>query len=98
RFSRDWSSDVCSSDLSLRRTPWVNLTDGLLIGTTRLPLTPAQILDQDVLILSDVSATALDWNQWDAVHRLINERGGSLILIAGEIGRASCRVSVKSRI
>src|SRR5207302_8165660 len=29
RFSRDWSSDVCSSDLKLLETPWSGLPTGL---------------------------------------------------------------------
>src|SRR6266511_1931805 len=32
RFSRDWSSDVCSSDLSSQATPGVSVADALRIG------------------------------------------------------------------
>lgn len=69
---------------ALARRPWVRLESQVLDpARPRLALTPAQILDQDVLILSDVPVGALDVNQWDAVHTLLTARGGSVILIAG---------------
>ena len=69
---------------ALSRTPWVGLESGVLdAAKPALPLTPDQILRQDVLVLSDVPAGALDDVQWDAVNRLVRERGGSLFLLAG---------------
>jgi hypothetical protein len=69
---------------SLERRPWVQLSAQVLDpGSPRLGLTPAQIIDQDVLVLSDVPVTALDVNQWDAINTLVTDRGGSVILLAG---------------
>jgi hypothetical protein len=71
---------------ALQRAPWVELQSAVLRPgeAARLPLTPQQILEQDVLILSDVPARALDESQWEAVYRMAAERGGSTLLIAGE--------------
>ena len=71
---------------ALSRSGWVELQAGVLRPgeAARLPLTPQQILDQDVLVFSDVPAAALDQAQWDAVYRLVAERGGSAVLVAGE--------------
>jgi len=68
----------------LGRTPWVQLTQAALGATRRLTLSPAQILEQDIIILNDVAPSSLDYAQWDAVRRLIDERGGSVVFIAGE--------------
>ena len=46
-------------------------------------LTPAEILRQDVVILYDVSAGALSADQWAAVDRLVTQRGGSVLWVAG---------------
>jgi hypothetical protein len=69
---------------ALARSSWVGLDAGVLNPVKpKLPLSPQQILDLDVIVLSDVSVESLDDAQWDAVHRLVTERGGSAILIAG---------------
>lgn len=69
---------------SMERRPWVQLSAQVLDpANPRLGLTPDQVLDQDVVVLSDVPVTALDVNQWDAIHRLVNDRGGSVLLVAG---------------
>jgi hypothetical protein len=69
---------------ALARRPWVRLESQVLDpARPHLGLTPAQILDQDVLILDDVPVDALDVNQWDAVRTLVTARGGSVILVAG---------------
>jgi hypothetical protein len=49
----------------------------------RVPLSADQILREDVLVLSDVPVGALDDSQWSAVYRLVAERGGSVIFLAG---------------
>lgn len=46
--------------------------------------TPEQILAQDVLILSDVAVELLDAGQWDAISRLVHERGAALVLAGAE--------------
>jgi len=78
-----WDFQFLRSALS--RTPWVHLEAGVLDPDhPKLPLTPQQILEQDVLVLDDVPAEALDADQWDAVYnKLVKERGGSVVLVAG---------------
>ncbi len=69
---------------ALTQTAWVKPESGILDAVTpRLDMTPEQILQQDVIVLSDVPAGALDDVQWDAVNRFVRERGGSLFLLAG---------------
>lgn len=69
---------------SMERRPWVQLSSQVLDPQNpRFGLTPSQILDQDVVVLSDVPVTALDVNQWDAVRSLVTDGGGSVILQAG---------------
>lgn len=68
----------------LSQTPWIKLDSAMLDPSApRLALTSEEILQHDVIILSDVPAGALDDVQWDAVNRLVRERGGSLFLLAG---------------
>jgi hypothetical protein len=87
-FSGTAGWDFHYLQLALSRTPWLELNSGLLDpASPKLPLTVPQILEQDVLILSDVPASALDANQWAAVSKLVNEHGGSVIFVAGEAGR-----------
>lgn len=69
---------------TLSRAAWVQLESQVLDPDhPKLGLSPAQILDHDVLVLSDLPARALDFNQWSAVDRLVRQRGGSVILIPG---------------
>jgi hypothetical protein len=77
-----WDSQLLRNTLA--QTPSIRLESAPLDpAAPKLPLTPEQILRQDVIILSDVPAAALDDVQWDAVNRLVRERGGSLFLLAG---------------
>lgn len=70
---------------ALSRTPWVQLDDQILDGDApSLALTPDQILQEDLLILFDVPVAAVSESQWDAVHRLVSDGGGSVILVAGD--------------
>jgi hypothetical protein len=46
-------------------------------------LSPERILQQDVIVLFDVAASALDARQWNAVHSLLSEKGGLLLMVAG---------------
>lgn len=69
---------------TLSRAPWVQLESQVLDPVhPRLGLSPQQILDQDVLVLSDLPASSLDFNQWAAVDRMVRQRGGSVILVPG---------------
>jgi len=70
---------------ALGRTPWVKLQEAVLeSGGARFPLGPQKILEQDVIVLMDVPAVSLEPRQWQAVYRWVSQRGGNLILAAGE--------------
>ncbi len=69
---------------ALSRRDWFRVSSAVLDpAKPRLPLTPAQIMAQDVLVLYDVGPEALDREQWYAVDRLVTQRGGSVVFIAG---------------
>lgn len=69
---------------ALSRRPWVRLESEILDPERpRLSMTREDILDHDLMILSDLPVDALDVNQWDAINTLVSARGGSVILIAG---------------
>jgi hypothetical protein len=69
---------------TLGRTPWVKLSNGVVLPTGSLSLTPEQILNLNLLILFDVPGSALSSAQWDAVKKLVSDRAASVILVAGE--------------
>jgi hypothetical protein len=70
---------------ALSRAPWVTLTHGVLHGRDQQPLlSPDELLQQGVVVLSDLAEENLGPAQWDAVYRLVTERGGSVILLAGD--------------
>jgi hypothetical protein len=64
---------------ALARTPWVTL--GTAGGA---PPAPERILQQSVVILSDVRATDLSAAQREALLDLVTQRGGSVLLLAGD--------------
>ncbi len=69
----------------LGRRPDIQLRDTALAPTSpRLAMPPEEILRQEVIVLFDVPVSALDPAQWDAMLRLVDERGGSVILVAGD--------------
>jgi hypothetical protein len=68
---------------ALLRSPSIEATAQLVDASHPGPL-PKKILEQDVLILSNVPAAALDARQWDAVNRLMSDQGGSVIVIASD--------------
>src|SRR5690606_40944150 len=83
RFSRDWSSDVCSSDLVERR-------DRLDSTRANSPLRAA-----DDAVLLDTSDLALD-EVTAKLTELAEDRGLLCGEVAGtQIGRASCRERVQ---
>src|SRR5690606_40178157 len=85
RFSRDWSSDVCSSDLP---TPRFEIAEG----------NPRSFPEPTV---RRGAATCLKCGYTipvEHVREQLSARSGgapSALLVAVEIGRASCRESVK---
>ena len=69
----------------LRRWPWIQLSDQILPdAAAKLSLPPDQILNQDVVILSDVQSESLSAAQWQAMFKVVNERGGSVIIVPGD--------------
>jgi hypothetical protein len=70
---------------ALSRTPWIKSKSVLLDGDNGgLDLAPEQILAQDVIILCDAPVRAFGPDQWEAVRKSVAQRGGSLILLAGQ--------------
>jgi hypothetical protein len=70
---------------ALSRTQWINAQSVLLDGDhAKLGLTPDQILAQDVIILCDAPVKGLSGEQWEAVRKTVAQRGGSLIMLAGQ--------------
>lgn len=77
-----WDFEYLKS--SMERRPWVQLSSQVLDpANPHFGISPSQLLQQDVVVLSDVPVTALDVNQWDAIRAMVTDRGGSVILIAG---------------
>ena len=69
----------------LSRTPWVEMKDAIIAGPdAKFPLSPEEILSLDLLALFDVPEAALSDQQWDAVYKLVSERGGSVMLVTGD--------------
>jgi hypothetical protein len=70
---------------SLSASPFVNLQTAIVAGEGNLLSQNSQeILQQDVIILSDVRADALSAEQWQAVHDRVTSRGGSVIIVPGD--------------
>src|SRR5690606_40367363 len=81
RFSRDWSSDVCSSDLVSMRT--------------RRPLVRELLWNDQVIDTARVDAVLAERGQRGELDRLLSRASFGLalsfLLSAVQIGRASCR-------
>ncbi len=68
----------------LSRTPWVELRDPIVVpGVSALAMSGEELGRQDLIILNDVPDEALNVEQWEAISRLVHERGGSVIVIPG---------------
>src|SRR5690606_40880286 len=81
RFSRDWSSDVCSSDLP-----------SIIKDIERVIRLLAARGDMGILLVEQY----YDFAQALADHYAVMARGELRRQGAGEIGRASCRERVKN--
>jgi hypothetical protein len=80
--SASWDFQLLRSALS--RAPWASVEAEVLDATgARWSVAPADIANSSVVILSDVAADHLTPAQWEALYRLVTERGGSLIILAG---------------
>ena len=70
---------------ALSRTQWISAQSVLLDkDDARLSLPAEQLLTQDVIILCDAPAKALTTPQWEAVRKMVAQRGGSVIMMAGQ--------------
>ncbi|HEV8606179.1 MAG TPA: hypothetical protein VGQ99_12475 [Tepidisphaeraceae bacterium] len=68
----------------LSRTPWVELRDPIVVpGVSALAMSGEELGRQDLIILNDLPDEALNVEQWEAISRLVHERGGSVIVIPG---------------
>src|SRR5690606_40175930 len=93
RFSRDWSSDVCSSDLRIDLT---NLAAGPLLAA-------AADFDRLVGTVNGRIAVAASGNSQRDIVQTLNGDGALLFsdgairgINIAEIGRASCRERMKN--
>ncbi len=69
---------------ALSGLPEVQLKDYILDpANARLYIPPADLLAQDVIVLFDVPAAAFDEKRWDAIERVAQVAGGSVILVGG---------------
>jgi hypothetical protein len=68
---------------ALSHSPRFSLVQ-FLLGSPRGGPTPQQILEQDVVVLCEVSASSLNAAQWDALSRMVGEQAGSVVIIAGD--------------
>ncbi len=64
---------------TLSGTPWVQVIDAVAPAAGRI--TPQLLLEQDLVILSEVAPDTLRGEQWQAIRQLVHERGGSIILL-----------------
>ena len=70
---------------ALARLPEVQLKDVIVDpANPRLGLPTPEIMAQDVIVLFDVPVAALDQKHWDAVERMAQVSGASVILVAGD--------------
>lgn len=75
---------------ALSGPPWVRLDNRIMDPAhPRLSMTPQEILTQDVVVLHEVPVDALELVQWDALSRLVTDRGGSVIVIPGSAASLS---------
>ena len=51
---------------------------------TRLPATPEEWELFDVIILGDISPTAISFSEWKAIQEAVTQRGAMLVCIAGQ--------------
>src|SRR5207302_5621544 len=85
RFSRDWSSDVCSSDLARPVLSW-RRSDFPAAGSRRSALVAGACLDvEPVVLLGRKREERLTKRALDRTQRLLAR------LFFLQIGRASCR-------
>jgi hypothetical protein len=71
---------------ALSRAPGIDLTVKTISpDAAHLDSTPADLAQQNVIFLYDVPPTAISAPQWDAIHKVVSDRGGAVFLLAGNI-------------
>jgi hypothetical protein len=81
-----WASwDFQSLSQTLLNSPFIDCHDQILTAAAaKVSATPEQILQQDVILLSDIRADALTREQSAAIGKLVTEQGGSVIIVPGD--------------
>src|SRR5690606_12366791 len=83
RFSRDWSSDVCSSDLEEKLLGW----DGIESVYTRVGRTRGGGQDIDEDVVGIIQYEFLDWRERKSANEILNELRTEMATMPGvEIG------------
>src|SRR5262249_34206985 len=78
----DAGKQLAALQTALSRAPWLELE---AVGQSEVAsLTPRTISAQDVVILCDLPPAALPSAQWAALEDLMRQRGGSVIICAGQ--------------
>src|SRR5690606_39594148 len=93
RFSRDWSSDVCSSDLG----GWTTFVIGISMFSVMWAWSKARSIKKRYEKLIDIgphleTITAL------SADTTISKYATNLVYLTSEIGRASCREKKKNKV
>src|SRR5690606_41160802 len=94
RFSRDWSSDVCSSDLgrALMTEPKLIMLDEPSLGLSPLLVQEIFGIIREINQREKVSVLLVEQNAAAALE-VVNH---AYLIENGQIGRASCRERIES--
>jgi hypothetical protein len=79
--------------IALAKAPGFTVRDRLVDASHPCDLSPETLADMDLVILSDVPTAALSQRQWDSVVKLVNDRGGSAMIICGDPALAGSYLS-----
>src|SRR5690606_40075027 len=90
RFSRDWSSDVCSSDLKILYS--IGLA-AFFVGVLEIAPSPVMVFQLPVMLSLLVCFPVFSALQWRLSRDAPADRAALLwfMMVIGKIGRASCR-------
>ena len=69
---------------ALSRAPWAAVEAEVLDAPgARWSVSPADIAERSIVVLSDVTVDHLSSSQWDALYQFVAARGGSVLFVAG---------------
>src|SRR5690606_40676513 len=97
RFSRDWSSDVCSSDLLKSKIHRATVTQADLHYVGSVTVDESLMAAADLLPSEQVAIVDITNGARLETYVIPGEAGSGIIGINGEIGRASCRERLEVR-